>query len=412
MPASAGAFRVRRGFTLLELLVVVSIMTLALLAFATVIGSRSSGPALERTASVLTGMVANVRQNASVRKVHSELVFDYKNDRIVALARRRLVTFAMEDDMGSGDTIGRRSGGAVLVANRSLSLREGKCLELPFPSSSFTIPWAPHFDVSGDYEGIAVGFDYCPLEASDQQGLTVPVTGGLAGMGAVFTVSVTTARYNAVRLTLNCGGVVVHSSTWLATYRWHHIELACSRYGVSLWIDGRLDPGRIVTDNFTVPPALGQDLRLGGVPCRIDNVELFSLVSSQTYQLDGAQLIAEDVDPMREVLGEAEGIFDDKSLPPSPGGPVTGPAAPEITGPGTGLPIDPIPAIRHVYFDTAGKLDPARHPGAVEICMVSLSGDDLRRMVFTFHPLGTVTWEYVDRFWWEPVPDPAAGSGG
>lgn len=410
MSASARARR-PRGFTLLELLVVVSIMTLGLLAFATVIGSRSSGPALERTASVLTGMVANVRQNASVRKVHSEVVLDYKNDRIIALARRRLVSFAMEDERGSGETLGRGAGGALFVGNRSLSLRDGRCLELPASSASFTIGWAPHFDVSGDYEGIALAFDYFPLEALDPQGLTVPVTGGLAGMGAVFTLSVPSARPNSVRLALSSGGVTVIASSWLATYRWHRIELAVSRYGVSLWIDGRLDEGLITTDNFTVAPAMGQDLRLGGTPCRIDNLELFSLVSSQTYQLDGAQLIAEDVDPMKEMLGEAEGIFDDKTLPPQPTGPVTGPAAPEITGPGTGLPIDPVPAIRHIYFDTAGKLDPARHPGAVEIYMVSLSGDDLRRMVFTFHPLGVVTSEYVDRFWWEPVPDPAGGGG-
>ena len=41
-----------------------------------------------------------------------------------------------------------------------------------------------------------------------------------------------------------------------------------------------------------------------------------------------------------------------------------------------------------------------------------LEADDLRRMVLTFHPLGTVTWDYVDRFWWEPELDPAAGGGG
>ncbi|MBE7490349.1 MAG: type II secretion system protein [Planctomycetes bacterium] len=399
-----------RGFTLLELLVVVSIMTLALLAFATVIGSRSSGPALERTAGVITAMVANVRQNASVRKVHSEIVFDYKNDRVIALARRRLVSFAMEDDVGSGDTVGRRAGGAQFVGSRAATLRDGKCLELPSPSSSFTIQWAPHFDVQGDYEGMALAFDYYPMEGMDQQGLPMPFNGGLVSMGSVFTLSVAAARENSVRLVLASGGVVVQSRPWIACYRWHRIELSVSRYGVSLWIDGRLDEG-VLSDGFEVMPAAGQDLRLSGTICRIDNLELFSLVSSQTLQLEGCQFIPEEVDPMKEALGHAEGIYLDRSLPP-PTGPVTGPEAPEITGPGTGLPAEPVPAIRHIYFDTAGKLDPARHAGAVEICMVSLSGDDLRRMVLTFHPLGTLTWEYVDRFWWEPEPDPLAGGGG
>jgi len=410
MPASDRLARPDRGFTLLELLVVVAIMTVAMLAFATVIGSRSAGPALERTAATLNGLVANVRQNSSVRKVHSEVVFDYKNDRVIALARRRLVTFAMEDDVGSGDTIARRAGGATLIGARTVALRDGKCLELPLPGSSFTVGWAPNFDVSGDYEGVALAFDYCPLEGMDQAGLPLQANGGLVSMGAVFTLSVPSVRETSVRLALSCGGVTVYSSSWLACYRWHRIELAVSRYGVSLWVDGRLDEG-LVTDTFTVAPAAGQDLRLGGTICRIDNLELFSLVSSQTLQMEGCQLIAEDVDPMKEALGEAESIFLDKTLPPQTG-PVTGPAAPEITGPGTGLPINPIPAIRHIYFDTAGKLDPARHPGAAEVYMVSLSGDDLRRMVVTFHALGTVTWDYVDRFWWEPPLDPVAGDGG
>lgn len=411
MPASARAFRVRRGFTLLELLVVISIMTMAMLAFATVIGSRSSGPALERTASVITGMVAGVRQGAAVRKVHGEIVLDYKNDRVVALSRRRLVSFAMEDDVGSGDAIGRRSGGAAIIGTRSVALRDGKCLELPTSSSSFTVEWQPSFDTSGDYEGIALAFDYCPLEGMDQMGLPLPINGGLVSMGSVFNLSVPAARPNSVRLALSTGGVTVYSMGWLACYRWHRIELAVSRYGVSLWVDGRLDEGVITTDDFMVSPAAGQDLRLAGTPCRIDNLEMFSLISSQTLQLEGCSFIPVDVDPMKEVLGEAEGIYLDKSLPPSTG-PITGPAAPEITGPGTGLPIDPVPAIHHIYFDTAGKLDPARHQGAVEVYLVSISGDDLRRMVLTFHPFGPVTWDYVDRFWWEPAPDPAAGGGG
>lgn len=414
MTGSAHSLPRARGFTLLELLVVVSIMVLAMLAFATVIGSRSGGPALERHAATISGMVANIRQNSAVRKVHSEIVFDHMHDRVVALARRRLVSFALEDEVGSGDTIGRRAGGAAFVASRSLQLRDGKCLELPFATSSFTVGWQPHFDVAGDYEGVALAFDYFPLEATDARGLTVPVNGGLAAMGSVFTLSVIAARNDCVRLALSTGGVTAFSSSWIATVRWHRVEIAVSRYGVSLWIDGRLDEGLITTNEFAISPAAGQDLRLGGTPCRIDNLELFSLVSSQSLQLEGCQFIVPDTDPMAEATGKAESIFIDRMKPASAQGPVTGqdPEAPEMMGPGSGLPNEPVPAIVHVYFDTAGKLDPGRHAGAVDIYMISYDGGDLRRMVITFHPLGVVTFDYVERFYWEKPPEPGAAGGG
>jgi hypothetical protein len=69
-----------------------------------------------------------------------------------------------------------------------------------------------------------------------------------------------------------------------------------------------------------------------------------------------------------------------------------------------GLPIDPPPAIVHIFFDTAGRLDPQRHPGAVEIYLVADDDGQARRMLLTFHPLGAVTSELVDRFRLEPRP--------
>lgn len=402
MPGSPTAsYRVlRRGFSLLELLAVISILVVAMLVFVTVLGSGSAGPPLERSSVQLSTMVANIRQNASVRKVHSELVLDYVNDRAVALARRRLITFAFEDDVASGNIIGRRAGGAEVLASRWMNLRDGKCLDLPTPQASFTLPWNETFEVTGDYEGLAVAFDYCPTGAS---------TGNVATMGSAFAVTVAAARPDCVQLALACGGASVQSATWLALYRWHTVEVAVSRYGVHLYIDGRLDSAPIKS-SFTVPSAVGSDLRIGGTSCRVDNLELFTLVSSQTLQLEGVQFIAEGVDPVTEGTGGAEDIYRDLTQPPT-NAPVTGPGSGTPGPPGLPPGMDLLPALVHLYYDSSGKLDPARHAGAVDIYLVHYEDGTLRRMRVRFHPLGAVTADELDYFPWETPPNPLGDAG-
>lgn len=384
----------RAGFTMLELLVVISILIVAVLVFATFLGPGATGPALERGARGIRAMVANVRQNSSIRKVHSELVLDYRNDQVVALARRRLVSFAFDgqqNTVGSGNVIGVPSAGALIQASRTYLLRDGAALELPDSQASFTVPWMDHYDVAGDYEGIAVSFDFFPLAGTP---------GNVVTMGSVFNVSVAAARDNAVKLAVSSGGVTATSDSWVALYRWCTVEIATSRYGVSIYVDGRVNEGQLPSSGFSVPSAMGTDTRIGGVPCRIDNFEMNSLISSQTLDLGSVQLVVPGVSPQLEAEGAAEGIYDAKPQ----GGPTTGGGT--APAPPPGLPDGPVPAIVHVHFDTSGKLDPARHDGAAFIYLIAVEDGEIVRMVVTIHTLGAVTWDYVDRFPWEPPPAP------
>jgi hypothetical protein len=413
MPAVKNAQRAgaRRGVTLLELLVVISILILVMLVFATVLGPGATGPALERNARSIRAMVANVRQNSSVRNVHSELVFDYKHDRIVALARRRLVSFSFDGAsgaLGSGNVIGLTSGSVNFQASRDFQLLDGAALELQDNFANFTIPWMPHYDIAGDYEGIAVSFDYYPLAAAGPDGYPPVVpTGALVSMGSVFTLSVAGARNDCVRLALTAGGLTVASDTWVALDRWCRIEVAVSRYGVSLFVDGRVSDAIIPDTGITIASAANTEVRIGGVPCRVDNFEMSSLISSQTLELNDVRLVPWGVWAEKMVSGEADGIYDWKA----DDSPVTGdPAAPPPSV--QGLPNQPVPAIVHLHFDPSGKLDPARHPGAVFLYLVAIDGDEVVRMELVVHPLGAVTWEYIDLFPWEPRPAaPAAGGG-
>ena len=402
MPAHIHNRRARRGFTMLELLVVVSILILAVLVFATFLGPGSIGPALERNARGIRTMVANVRQNSSTRKVHSELVVDYKHDQIIALARRRLVTFSFDGQsptLGSGNIMGELRSGAFTTADRRLQLVDGAALELPDTQASFAIPWSETFDVAGDYEGMAVSFDYFPIPGGGST---------LVSMSSVYTIQVTHGARGAVELTLTCGGATVSSRTYIAPYRWASVEIAVSRYGVTLYVDGRVNEATLPPDGFSMPSAAGAETRIGGVNGRIDNFEMFSLVSSQIFDLADAQLVPDNVDPNIEINGGAEDIYDWQAAPPKPNGPVTQDNSEDQTPPNPDLPQN-VPAIVHVHFDTSGKLDPMRHSGAVTINMIALVDEGLTRMVVTIHPLGTVTWDYVDQFWWEAPPNPAGG---
>lgn len=380
---------------MLELLVVIAILIVAMLVFATFLGPGATGPALERNARSIRAMVANVRQNSSVRKVHSELVVDYKNDQIVALARRRLVTFAFEGgqwSLGSGNVIASTGGDAAHEDSRTYLLRDGGALDLPDNQSSFTIPWMEQYDVAGDYEGIAVSFDYFPLGAGST----------LVSMGSVFTISVAESRSNSVRLALSSGGVTVVAESWIALYRWCTVEIAVSRYGVSLYVDGRVNEGVLPDSGFSVPSAIGLDLRIGGAPCRIDNFEMNSLISSQTLSLADVQLVPTGVSAELETQGQAEEVYDWKAQP-KPSGPITQDKSSPQPAPAPGLPTD-VPAIVHVYFDAAGKLDPARHAGAVYLYLVTIDNGAPLRLRITIHPLGAVTWDYVDLLPWETPP--------
>src|SRR5688500_15243484 len=57
--------RPQRGFSLLELLVVVSILIVAFLVFATFLGPGATGPAIERNARSVRALVAGIRQSSS-----------------------------------------------------------------------------------------------------------------------------------------------------------------------------------------------------------------------------------------------------------------------------------------------------------------------------------------------------------
>lgn len=397
-----------RGFTLLELLVVVSILVLAMMVFAVSFGNMG-GPPMGRAANGISMLSARVRQLAATRKIHSEVVLDYRANRVIALSREPLANFAFEDvgstqTRGSGqggiDLWGRLSGAAGVIGGRQHRLLDGKALELTDDQAAFTIPWQGNFAVDGDIEGAALSFDFYPFEVNAGGGTT------LVGMGSVFQLRVGEIVGKALRLQLDCGAASVEASTLVAMDRWCTVELAVSRYGVRLYVDGRLSEAVIKDpDSFRVPPAAGSEVVFLGYPGRIDNVALYSLVSSQSIDLDQVHLLPYGQDPEAELRGELEEIYDPKKTD----GPITGAGA----GPGAcGDPANsdpfndrPPPGIRHIYFDAAGRLDSAIHDGAAYVFMVSRgSGDRTSRMILTFHKLGFVSSDYVDYFPWEAAP--------
>ncbi|MHC4842077.1 MAG: prepilin-type N-terminal cleavage/methylation domain-containing protein [Planctomycetota bacterium] len=401
-----GAFKPRRGFTLMELLVVVSIVIVVMLVFMTSFLGGSATP-LQSTGLKIATMTTNIRQNAAVRKTHGELVLDYQNDRVISLSRERLVTFAFENLIGSNRVMGEENG-TTIQASRSRNLLDGKALEFPTAQARFTIPWDQRFEVKGDYEGIAGRFDFYPFDNIPH---SVPNVGQIATMGGLFTIEAVDLQRNAIRLGLVSGGVVVQDAGWVATERWCSIEWAVSKYGVSLYVDGRSNVGSVDAD-FEVPSAMNQSFELNGFEGRVDNLELYTMVSSEVVDMNGAQLLLQDVDPMLEATNSAENIYIEPGTEQS--GPTTGSSeTPEAYQPKEGLPPRQVTPIRHVYFDTAGQLDRSRHAGSVYIYVISYADQVLQRMTITIHPLGAVTTDYPEEFPWEQEEDelglPAGG---
>ncbi|MCC6574637.1 MAG: prepilin-type N-terminal cleavage/methylation domain-containing protein [Planctomycetes bacterium] len=417
MDASRSAHaRARHGFTLIELFVVITIITIVMMIGALWASSFRSGPPLEIAGGGISSMVARIRQVCATQRVHGELILDYKHDRVVALSRIRHFEFAFEDDFG--ETIAQGSnnvfgeyGGTPLarpVKSRQYLLRDGGCCELVTSCSSFGVPWLQQFDnnTSG-YEGIAMSFDFFPMGEGEAN---------IATLGPIFQLGVSKAGKNMVRLRLSCAGAMVDSESLVPLYRWCTVEIALSRYSVRLYVDGRISAQLIADENFRVPLG-GAPLEFKGYPCRIDNLQLFSLISSQELELgrgakgqSGVQLLPDDVDAQVEIDGGAEGIFigdEARDAAAAPGGERSTSATPT----GDGLPVLKVPPLETIYFDSTGKLDPSIHGGSVIIRLVARGNDGKpERVEVIIHPLGTVTVRPVDRFPWEPdvqqIPDP------
>ncbi len=410
-----GVTRSPRGFTLIELFVVVTIIVIVMTIAAIWASSIRSGPPLEIASSSIASMVSRIRQVCATQRVHGELVVDYKNDRIVALARSRHFTFAFEDPAGAKDIVGGldifgKTGGnpeAELIKSRQDALRDGGCLELVTEGSRFTVPWLQQFETdSSGYQGIALAFDFFPLG----QG-----TGTICTLGTVFTLSVSEFGKGGLRLHLASGTESVTCETILSRRRWYTLELAVSRYSLRLYVDGRLSPGQIKDPNFRVPLG-GSPLEFAGFACRIDNLQMFSLISSQELELgvgggdrrgSGVRLLPDDVDPQLEIDNTAENIYiGDETSDGDPRDTITRPVEGDIGLGGPGLPLFRPPPIRTVYFDQTGKLDPAVHGGAVVIYLVSRATDGRpERMEILIQPLGVVTARYLQRFPWEQPPE-------
>jgi hypothetical protein len=82
-------------------------------------------------------------------------------------------------------------------------------------------------------------------------------------------------------------------------------------------VDGRVSEGTLPSVGFDMPKPNNVDLRLNGIACRIDNLELNSLISSQVLSLAGVQLIAAGVSAELEATQQEVCIYDWKLDPPA-----------------------------------------------------------------------------------------------
>jgi|GEM_PF-5035461 len=412
---SAGSFtaRARTGFTLIELMVVISIIGLVALVFTGFMSGSYGGSALDAGVRELRAMVQRGRAQSLARNSRFELLVDYQANTFSLLERRPVGFFGFESAFGRYDLSLILGSGATIVqpwrpmdAPQSLAdstaaqtatmtnLMDGSALAIARGGSA-TIPWKSSYASTDDQIGVAVSFDLRPNALEGEVGTVI-------SRGSQWNVRINKTERGSCELTASVGSTDFISDVQIPASSWSHIELVVSTIaprlyvnhieipvGINSWPSANGDPSEAVTIGGA-----------GSVEFWIDNLRLEELNAGRAVELDDeVRLIPPGVlGTYEELVSVYEGSVWEKAdyLP------YLSQADGKVYAAGTMDPSQPYPRTKElIYFNDRAELDMAFHPGSVRLNFIADVDGEYQVSRATIGVMGDI--ETEDR----PMPPPS-----
>ncbi|MCA8939128.1 MAG: prepilin-type N-terminal cleavage/methylation domain-containing protein, partial [Planctomycetes bacterium] len=151
----------RRGFTLIELIVVIALIAMITGVFLASFGVFTAGDPLRIATFEIRGLVEKGRSLALARQSRFEMLIDYERNEIHSWERRPITFFGFGGELGADEYL--ISGNLkAKPPNYYENLHTGAALAVWAGARSFTIAEDASFTAKSEHEGIAFGFDFSP----------------------------------------------------------------------------------------------------------------------------------------------------------------------------------------------------------------------------------------------------------
>lgn len=373
----------QRGFTLIEMTVVIAILAIVALFSFSLIAVLSQGDDLNQSVNQVRSVIERGRARSVSRQARFEVLVDFANNTLMPLERQPVAFFPFETlndsitnpmALGAGAAIDheyprRREGGALSLGRDPMSRQRGVV----------NIAWSPGLDIRKPGDGISVSFDVLVEAGVVYGGLRSGHS--LVSKGGEWDIRIAEVGDNGVVFSASAAGVTVISrETPLPPFSWGRIEMVVSPDALRLYVDGVPSVAR-----FNSPPtgsAGNTQVRIGAEPCiplLMDNLKIERLQGAGDIRFEGTVLVPPgilDLTPA-SARNELEALLTGGTWGRS-SGPGTANAAPP--------PMDSAPMLGGegqmpvkkalIYFDESGNLDTQFHSGPVTLMLAARSPDN------------------------------------
>jgi prepilin-type N-terminal cleavage/methylation domain-containing protein len=396
----------RSGFTLLELMVVIAIITIVAWIGFSLIGVLRGGDPLESAVAAIKGTVTRSRAQALATQSRLNLLVDFENNVLTPLERRTVVNFSFESDMGSFGRFIVLGPNAYWLGRDSTDPPDTPMLNggsLDLDGGTARIPMMGDLAPERGADGVAVGFSVYPYFTGNFTGVLVAPESG------AWSLEVESADGGGAWLVAKADGATAEAKVPMPAFQWSDIELYVSPILLQLQVNGVPSTAILGQRSLSFPSGLGVDVLLGstGMPrCQFDDLRIDVVTKGEPVPLSRAVLLppgaSADVaitpgqawQPQPGAITVAADELSDAPLP--------------LTSAETWDPTLPPPRRALIGFDSKGALDQSMHQGRVILDLIHRGPDgNIQQMTVEISPAGLVSSRRVPvRVVFDPLAPP------